>query len=280
MCILVFLIGQLWFIYDLVQISIDLVVIANCLVWVVFAINGAYLMFLIWHKGALIVSLLHTLNDHFPRRRDAQEAVQLLQFVKGWNRIMGCFETLYIIAIVATIVTEPIWTMIDYYAGGEFRIRFPVFIRYPFDTDQLHLIPVVFAWEILGTVTSSQVIAGVSALLGAMLMNINLQFKMLANELNRLQPRKCSDEADTKKLIQLSVRHERLLAIAAEIRNLFSFSLLLNYVLSSVMICMLCFVIANASDAASIIKAYTIITCFIVYNAIYSHYGNQIMVNV
>lgn len=268
--------GQLWYIYDGISVHFDMLLLSYCINWVVYGTLTVESMLMIGRNTYRIQLVLKTLRQRFEilQKRLSDETIR--NFAADEMKVLKYFIIVYRLTIAFLVLSGPIWMCFEYLSQQQPHLESPMLIKYPFQSRNIYLNLLTYVWEVWGTIATSQFLCGYLALLGTMATHNNLNFQMLIEEFKSLQCQ--SHRSVTEHMLRLSREHDQILKIANEIQNLYSLSLLINYVLNSIAICMLIFVILNSPDPIAVGKALTVLIAFYGYNTVFSYYGNELMI--
>lgn len=274
--------AQIWFLVHELSTAGNFLHIAGSIVWILMSILGLSTMVLMYSKSSAIVSLLHTLHELFPKTATEQQEFKVREFLDFFNSVNKYLQNSWLIGIFVIFATPPTSAMANYLTKGEFIFKLPMFNRYPFEPHNngpfvTFLVYVFESWVLWVT---TGVLVGTASLLGSTTIHVCLQFKMLAQVIKAIRPTRESFGRDKMVLRVLLRKHNVLLDISTELRNMFSVSMLANYLINSMIICLFAFLAANSADPEESLELCTDFIGFSIYNAIYSFYGDQLIKHV
>lgn len=181
----------------------------------------------------------------------SKENVQIWQknsFVKTSIRIMKSLKVLYMI-LIWIFNLMPIFTMIyGWIVDGSYQKKFPYFMWYPFDCFQPVVYEICYVAVMWGAFTCAVCILSTDLMFCAILTFICVRFDFL-----RSKVRKIIDEKMPRgKLHEWVDDHNEIMTAVDEVEQTFSVSIIINFVGSSLIICLVGFQ-AFVSDLIMII---------------------------
>lgn len=273
--VLIFL-GELWFIWDLfhsAEATANTSVWATAFAWVALTVIGFESTVMLYRNSHRIAQLLRKLDSLFPTM-DQEVAHEQFQH---WQLIFRLYNWVYGGTIFIMIIMPLTVPAVRYLLTGYWNFELYLYIRYPFDKYAVPWVMVAYVWEVWVILGSTCIFSVVMVLVGAMTMQMCLQYKLLANEFKKIKFCAGNYEGDRLRLIQLMDKHRELIDIGQKMNDVFTFSLLVNYLLSSIIICLFCFLIATAHDSFMGTLMFIEITSFICYTTLLSYFGQLVI---
>lgn len=277
--LLALLAGELWFLWHQIRTTNDIIEVAQGIAWLALTVMGIEATVMVLRKGPQITRIIGELDRLYTITLAETELIR--SQYKMCNQIVGFYKTIWAGACIV-VVGEPLMlAIVGYLMSGQWTFTQIMVIRYPFDPYQGYWIVVVQLWEGWRVVGSTVILSAITVLLGTIIMQIVLQFRILAKSLAALDLHSAATyHRDLQQLTILVQKHNELLRLAQDIQDAYSFSLLVNYLLSSVVICVFSFLIASIRDPSNLIIFFNHLFAFVSYNFTYSVFGQQLIDNV
>lgn len=271
--------SEIWFILELLmdkETPLDVTVAASAISWLMMALMAFEATTMMYRNSVPITRLLHRMNDLFPRGDQTVAKAQL----KFWNVIPNTYIRVSFVTTMVIIFGPLIASIIYYLFTGRWEFQLPMYLRYPFDPYAPAIVVFVYAWEAWVVCASTMILSAIALLVGAMVMQMCLQYKMLANDLQALKFRPNNYAEDRAKLVVLMQKHSQLIEVGQELHDSYALTLVVNYLLSSMVICLFCFLIAATDDTSTFVIVSIDLCCFLCYNSIFSFFGQQLIDSV
>lgn len=155
-------------------------------------------------------------------------------FVKISKVMMTIFTILFMILIWIFNLMPVVKMIYEVSIGEKFVRQLPYYMWYPFDVYQPYVFEVCYIIVNWGAFTCALGILTSDLLLCSFLTLICMQFQNLKNRINVIIDKKKSDD-----ILKFWIEnHSKLLMICKEFEKIFSFSVLVNFTGSSIIICL------------------------------------------
>lgn len=279
--------GKTVFLVDIIKKKALITDIAGCAGWLIMGTMSIDALWMLYYNRDNIISVIKQLEALFPKTLPEQTGARVHFQLFKWNRLIMIFLRFYTGTFLTASLTTIVYALVGYYTEGVWHYDLPMFITYPFNPYRMPLVVVLFVFESWAVMLTTIPLASMGLMLGSITRLLSLQYQILGTDLNNMVPQQDAYARDVAELGHLVRRHNRLLDLSVEIRQLFSLTLLINYLFSSVVICLFTFTVANATKMQEGYKGYIdsfglgcCICAFLLYNALYSYYGNQLIEKV
>lgn len=270
--------GEFWYIYDAIRAHSDIVSISFCMNWMIFGVISVECMLMIHRNGHRTQLIMECLNDIFRHLKARPDVEFIGNYLSEKIEPISYFVIVYKVAKWIMVLAGPIWRGYGYIASRHVHVDSVLLLKYPTHSENIYWSLAIFLWETWAIIATAQLQCGYLALLAAITIHINLNFQLLIRDFEALDPHKNANATDN--MVRLARQHDEVLRIADEIRSLYSSSLLINYMLNSIAMCSLIFVIVNSPDPIPMAKALAVLIAFYYYNIAFSYYGNELITTV
>jgi odorant receptor len=157
-----------------------------------------------------------------------------LRFVKISKKMLTIFTVLFMILIWIFNLMPLIKMGHSAIVGNQVIRQLPYYMWYPFDVHQPIVFEICYVIVNWGAFTCALGILTSDLLLCSFITLICMQFHNLKSRINEIIDKKKSDD-----ILKFWIdNHSKLLVMCAEIEKIFSFSVLVNYTGSSIIICL------------------------------------------
>ncbi|KAM7359177.1 putative odorant receptor 92a [Cochliomyia hominivorax] len=220
--------------------------------YLAFSMNGFCKMFSVAMGRKTLLKVLKDLEHLFPRTAKERQNFKVSQgyeFIIQHLKIMVYSHwSITIMFIIFPIVQSTV----EYIKTGIFIARTPYIMTYPFDVS--HDWPFIFAYgsQVLGGLSISCYFVASDTLLLSTIYLVILQFQYLCFRITNFKAQ--NFEKDIKELKDILEKHCRLNDFAQRVNNVFSLSILLNYIISIMVIVFIGVQIFSVSDLLDITK--------------------------
>lgn len=246
-------------------------------VWLVVGVISIECMLFIWLKGERLMRLLDRIAAYFPKTMEEQEYGSLAGEFAEWNMISTAIWRSYFISLYIIFFQPLMVALYGLIRNGTWFLKLLGLLWYPFDSEDNRYRGFAYIWEIWGLTIATAAIMIVSTFLGSTSLLLCSQFNSLAREFRDLKPMKVSLVADYKKLTKLSRKHNYLISMASELEDTYRVSLVVNYVMSSLVIAFIAFLLIKEDEINKRVENIIIFICSFFYNSLFSYYGNSLL---
>lgn len=274
------IVAQAMYLLILITYTDDIVLIIRSAAFIPPALMAFEATLFTWRHGSRLARLVANLEATFPMSRDEQESANVRETFKNWKRLSWIVCRCYFMAIIVICLQNSSLALLGYYVNGEWVLILPRQHWYPFDTSSESLKAFVFIWECYGTMVTSRAAIAVGVFLGSVSIHICVQFDLLNHQFRELTPQGENTREDHDRLVTLVEKHKFLIDICDELGNVFRPTLLVNYVLCSVIIGCFGFLILNEPVLAQKFEYIFDFAAFMSYNSMFSLYGDSLMERV
>ncbi|KAM8705876.1 hypothetical protein ACLKA7_010211 [Drosophila subpalustris] len=203
-----------------------------------FIFVGMSKMAFVWWKKTALNGIMQELEEIFPRSKDDQSAYQLDRYLESCSRLSFNFSLLYSVLIwtynlfnIAEYLVYELWLqtrVVD--------LTLPYMMYIPWNYAGNWSYYVLLVAQIFAGLTSAAGQVSSDLLLCAVATLIIMHFDFLSRT---IESKQLSGDwsKDSKFLSDMVQYHERLLALSAELNEIFGVPLLLNFLISSFVIC-------------------------------------------
>lgn len=266
---------------DLVTKTDDIAKIISSAAWIpvsLIALEG--IVFTGRHQRR-VTRLINVLELSFPKTTAGQEVASVQETHYKWNRLSRIVTGFYFLALYVIYTLNFTLATISYFLTDEWNLKLPRLLWYPFDPhSSVARSILVYVWECWGTQATTRAVVTMGVFLGSISNHICVQFDGLTRRFLELRPSERTVKSDYEKLISLLREHNYLIRVCEELGDIFRASLLVNYVLSSIVIGCFGFLILNEPVMTQKMEYIFDFICFMCYNCLFSIYGDALMERV
>ncbi|EDW80068.1 uncharacterized protein Dwil_GK24073 [Drosophila willistoni] len=230
----------------------------------------------------LLIELLNELEDMHPKTLEKQRDYKMDQFERTMKRVINIF-TFLCLAYTTTFSFYPaIKAAVKYnFLGYEiFDRNFGFLIWFPFDATRNNLIYWITYWDI----AHGAYLAGIAFLCADLLLVVVItQLCMHFNYISmRLESHPCkrdgkeADKENIEFLIQMIRYHTKCLNLCEHVNSLYSFSLLLNFLMASMQICFIAFQVTESTLEVILIYCIFLMTSMVQVFLV-CYYGDELI---
>ncbi|XP_034486755.1 odorant receptor 85c [Drosophila innubila] len=203
-----------------------------------FIFVGMNKMAFVWWRKSALNGIMQELEELFPRNKDDQSAYQLDKYLESCSRISFNFSLLYSVLIwtynlfnIAEYLVYELWLKTRMVG-----LTLPYMMYIPWHYDGNWSYYLLLLSQILAGLTSAAGQVSSDLLLCAVATLIIMHYDYLSRtiEFKQLSGDWSKDSQFLSNIVQY---HERLLSLSAELNEIFGVPLLLNFLISSFVIC-------------------------------------------
>ncbi|KAH8262462.1 hypothetical protein KR026_007118, partial [Drosophila bipectinata] len=259
-------IGELVFFYNSIQDfeTIRLAIaVAPCIGFSLVADFKQFAM--VYHKQTLI-QLLDELEDMHPKTLAKQKEYKMSRFEQTMKRVINIF-TFLCLAYTTTFSFYPAIkaTVKFQFLGYEtFDRNFGFLIWFPFDATSSNVVYWIMYWDIAhGAYLAGIAFLCADLLLVVVITQICMHFEYISM---RLEEHPCHPGAvkENKEFLISMIRyHDKCLRLCEHVNDLYSFSLLLNFLMASMQICFIAFQVTESTVEVIIIYCIFLMTSMV-----------------
>jgi odorant receptor len=187
----------------------------------------------IYRKQSCFKTLLETLDGLFPRTKEEQNIFKVRIYLREYKKVEQVVATCMAIASFEFIALKVFNLAMS---GVWFDRKLLADNWFPFDKFHPVWFNVLIVWQTLSSVFLVGGLLGSDLILFCFVTLIELKFDTLSKEMEKLKP---SD--DKEKFDDLTERHKKLLGLQRDLEEIFSPSILFNFIASSILICLVCY---------------------------------------
>lgn len=248
-----------------------------------YAACGLAAVALIWWNKDRISLILFELNKMYQEHCLGSDQQPIMREILAttkltMKRYIGLFVIL--ISLFNLVPLYVVWK--EYQKTGQVVFQLPYYVWFPFDPyANTFIFSLVFIENNLFGATAITMLVLDILTLGSIVSQLRLHFDILSNKLKGIR-RAVKDEGESmdsaieRALSQLVHQHQRLIRISEVIADVFSTSLLSNYIFNSFIICMAIFQIVFNKNYEDVVKFVFLFLCVLFQTLALSYYGDQI----
>ncbi|KAI8128672.1 Odorant receptor 67c [Lucilia cuprina] len=268
--------GEIIFFYQAVQSKdtvLGAIAVAPC---IGFSLVADFKQLALVLNKKIVQKHFDQMESIFPNTIKQQERNRLHYHERIMHRVMIIFSILCL-AYTSTFSLYPACkSFVQYYFLGaeKFERRFGFLIWYPYDsTGKTWVYWLTYMGQVHGAYLAGVAFLSADLLLVTSVTQLNMHFDYLSNELTQYEPDVKHEKADLEFLSRIIKHHINCLELSEHVDNIFSFSLLLNFLMASLTICFIGFQVTTSSLEviimycifllASMLQVF--IVCFLVY---------------
>ncbi|XP_030378345.1 putative odorant receptor 92a [Scaptodrosophila lebanonensis] len=226
-----------------------------------------------------LVKLLDDLSEMFPLTLEKQRSYHVTFYERHMNSVMTLFTILCMTYTSSFSFYPAIKSTIKYYFMGSeiFERNYGFHIYFPYDAET----DLTVYWFSYWGLAHCAYVAGVSyvcvdLLLITTITQLTMHFNYIADTLEAYNGDDHSDEENVKFLQDLVVYHSRALDLSEEVNNIFSFTILWNFIAASFVICFAGFQI-TASNVEDIVLYFIFFSASLVQVFVVCYYGDEMI---
>ncbi|XP_013115904.1 odorant receptor 85c [Stomoxys calcitrans] len=216
----------------------------------IFANNGFCKVFSVALGRHQLFSVLKDLEKIYPKTHQERQEFRLVpcyQYIMKHSKIMSIQHfTIALIFVVFPIVQSTIEYLTSDDENANFVPYTPYIMVYPFDVSRGIGYAYAYISQTLGGFTVSCYIVGSDMLLMCSIYQVIMHFDHLCLRIENFQSK--GYEEDMQEISMVLERHNLLNKLAESVNNIFSISILLNYMISIFIIVMISIQISTGSD--------------------------------
>jgi odorant receptor len=211
--------------------------------------------------------VMETLDELFPKTKEDQATFEVAKYSKGYKRIEKVFVGLVASAAFSLFATN--FLKLAFLGGWYDKLPFDNW--YPFDEYNPIYFNFVFIWQNTNVVVTVCGLLGSDLIFYSFMTLLSMQFDILAMKFQQL-----STKDDLKKFVELMEIHENLLELVKKLERIFAPSILLNFLASSVLICLVGYRVSIDFNLEVFMKSSLMLTVALLQIFSLCHYGNKL----
>jgi gustatory receptor len=211
--------------------------------------------------------IIETLEELFPKTKEDQEIANVQKYLKGYKKVELCLAVPLVFAVLMLIVTSLMRSTI-FWRTDEIS---PFNNWYPFDAYQPVVYNLVLIWEVVEVVTSAFNFLGSDLIFCSLITLLSMQFDILCLKLQQL-----TSKDDVAKIKQLMELHKKIINLTQLLEEIFSPTILLNFTMSSMLICLFGYGLSIASNLELFVQS-ALMVCICSLQVLFiCDYGNKL----
>uniref|UniRef100_A0A182QWX8 Odorant receptor n=1 Tax=Anopheles farauti TaxID=69004 RepID=A0A182QWX8_9DIPT len=219
-----------------------------------------------------LTEMLHRLDALFPKTAALQERYGVFQYNRESQLVMKSFSILYMILIWMFNLLPLVSMVVGYFADGMWHKQLPYFMWYWYDWHRPGYFELTFLHQNWGGFVSAVYYLSTDLMFCAIVLLLCLQFDIVAWRLKHALP------DDHRELIECIRIHQTVVELCNELEHMFSPSLLVNFLSSSVIICLVGFQATAGITPADLFKFVLFLVSSLVQVFLLCYYGNKLIV--
>nr|XP_034826618.1 putative odorant receptor 92a [Maniola hyperantus] len=248
------LIGGIYWFIDGIRTGktfVELTYIAPCVTFSFLADLKA--MFMI-HYEDYVCNLIDQLRE----LEIKHETVDEKKYIKFLHLILKCSDILSLVLMLMFITNPIILISLKYYQTKEVDLVLPFLILYPFDSHDIRYWPFVYIHQFWSGSIVLLNICGADNLLYVCCTYLGVQFRLLQHDIENLIEKNYvsmyrESEEFQQKFVKLVKWHKELIRLSSMLEFIYAESTLINFVSSSVMICLTGFNVIAMENVAFVV---------------------------
>ncbi|XP_054734890.1 odorant receptor 67c-like [Anastrepha obliqua] len=266
----------LFFLFDELESALD---------YTAFIIYWGYMLNSLMKGGTLwlgrreLESIVKSLLARHPKTAKERQAYRVVDYFKK-IRIYNMYLAIWHLATASFFNLHPITTSIIEYLWREdkeqeFNYRFPFIMWYYFDEERPIPYFITYFIQCCGSLYMSFLFLGGDLLLITLVHLVNMHFEYLGKYIEEFQP--TGTDEDMKMLGPVLSYHREILGYSEKIDSAFSISILLNYIGSCVVLCLIGLQLVTGTEFVSILKFFAFLIATMVHVYLISYFGNNLI---
>ncbi|XP_058825003.1 odorant receptor 85b-like [Topomyia yanbarensis] len=214
--------------------------------------------------------ILDRLNEIFPRTHLEQERYRTYQYNLESQVVMKSFSVLYMILIWIFNLLPLVSMLVKYLTSGVLEKELPYFMWYWYDWNKEGYYEITFFHQNWGAFDSAVYNLCTDLMFCAIILLICLQFDIIAYRLKHAKD-------DYRELVGCIELHQIVVDLSDQLESIFSPSILINFVGSSVIICLVGFQATSEISAFDLFKFVLFLVSSMVQVFLLCYYGNKLI---
>ncbi|XP_022220278.2 odorant receptor 85c [Drosophila obscura] len=242
-----------------------------------FVFVGMSKMFFIWWKKPALSEVMRDLEQIYPKGREAEEEYRLQSFLRSSSRISVTYALLYSV-LIWTFNLFSIMQFVVYEKLLHIRVvglALPYTVYYPWNWEAPWSFNLLLFCQNFAGYTSAAGQISTDLLLCAVATQLVMHFDYLSRV---LEGHKLSGkwEKDSRFLINTVKYHQQILRLSAVVNDIFGIPLLLNFMVSTFVICFVGFQMTVGVPPDIMIKLFLFLFSSLCQVYLICHYGQLI----
>ncbi|CAO1401053.1 unnamed protein product [Diamesa serratosioi] len=253
---------------------LELTNVAPCMGFSLLALVKIF--FVIYRNKSELTNVMAKMDSLFPKNSRDQERYGVRNVLKHLKLVMRSFSTLYM-GLIWLFNLMPIFISIYLYfdEGIIYHKQLPYIMWYPFDPLQPIVFEVSYIVVMWGAFTCALSILSTDLLYCSVLTLLCLLFDILKMDLQQLNSK--NRKITNKGLKRLIIVHNDLIGISRQLEKIFSVSILINFVGSSIILCLVGFQASAGVKTSELIKFCIFLLSSMVQILLLCWYGNKLI---
>uniref|UniRef100_A0A182J3P9 Uncharacterized protein n=1 Tax=Anopheles atroparvus TaxID=41427 RepID=A0A182J3P9_ANOAO len=235
------------------------------------ALSFVKIMTIKLHEAKLI-DILRRLDELFPKTTTLQTRYGVYQYNRESQVVMKSFSVLYMTLIWIFNLLPLASMVVGYCTDGTWHKQLPYFMWYWYDWHKPGYFELTFLHQNWGGFDSAVFNLSTDLMFCAIILLLCLQFDIVAYRLKHARP---DDHEELNGCVHI---HQSVIELSNELESIFSPSLLVNFVGSSVIICLVGFQATAGISAADLFKFVLFLVSSLVQVFLLCYYGNKLIV--
>lgn len=219
---------------------------------------------------AKVNGILDRLNELFPRTLQEQKLYRTYQYNLESQVVMKSFSVLYMILIWIFNLLPLVSMLVNYLSKGVLVKELPYFMWYWYDWQKEGLYELTLFHQTWGAFDSAVFNLCTDLMFCAIILLICLQFDVLAHRLKH-------SKNDYSELVSCVKLQQAVVDVSNQLESIFSPSILVNFVGSSVIICLVGFQATSEISAFDLFKFILFLISSLVQVFLLCYYGNKLI---
>lgn len=221
----------------------------------------------IYHHKDLLMKLFHSLGEIFPATRSAQRKHNIRKYFRSFKAFVIGYTCIFLVLFVAITVKG----IVEFILTGQAEL--PCKMWMPFDQNEFY--PAVYFWMLIVAWTTGFGSLSTDLLIISLLTLTSIGFDNIKRDLESLKD--VPEEKKAKLVGKFVVQHNQLIDISKNLEKIFSLSILLNFVQSSLMICFLAFQISTTDDTRVVLQFTAYLATILSQIFMICHFGQKLI---
>lgn len=198
---------------------------------------------------------------------------------------MIIFGAMFAVLVSAFNFTPVILNTANFYLGhSEWNSDYPFFTWFPFDaSSSIGIYVGMYLLQMWAGFVAVLSCLGMNLFLGAIITQLCLQFKMLKRDLKEAVDLHRRGHREIKSRFDLGVmvmKHDQLIKCCQETENTFAVSILVNYIVSSLILCLVLFQVVVGDKLSDVFKFSLFLFSTVLQTLSMSRFGQDIIDHV
>lgn len=232
----------------------------------------------VYQKRERIIALVVSLRELF-ERHSLEDLVryEYEAFKQRGRKLQISFAVSYISLIMTFNFISIGRSIVNYFVDGRWFLELSYAVWYPFNVRDDRVFVLVYLDQLWWGFTCIVGVLAINLLLATITDQICFEFRALGMNLKALQLHRTHAKENVAKIRQLVVQHNAVINLSEEFAHIISFTLLMNFLLISVVLCTVGFQVIATTSVSESLKFLLFLMVCLLQTLSLSYFGNCII---